>query len=59
MATPLPGLYLAGVISSGLQANRIFIENGRDHGDLIVAHLQKRLQSQVQAPLLSPLPAQE
>ncbi len=39
MATPLPGIYLAGVISSGLQANRIFIENGRDHGDLIVAHL--------------------
>ena len=39
MATPLPGLYLAGVIASGLQANRIFIENGRDHGDLIVAHL--------------------
>ncbi|MBL0170667.1 MAG: YpdA family putative bacillithiol disulfide reductase [Gemmatimonadaceae bacterium] len=40
MATPLPGLYLAGVIASGLQANRIFIENGRDHGDLIVAHLR-------------------
>jgi thioredoxin reductase (NADPH) len=39
MATPLEGLYLAGVIASGLQANRIFIENGRDHGDLIVAHL--------------------
>jgi len=42
MATPLPGLYLAGVISSGLQANRIFIENGRDHGDLIVSHLVSR-----------------
>ena len=39
MATPLPGLYLAGVIASGLQANRIFIENGRDHGELIAAHL--------------------
>ncbi len=39
MATPVPGIYLAGVIASGLQANRIFIENGRDHGDLIVAHL--------------------
>lgn len=42
MATPVPGLYLAGVISSGLQANRIFIENGRDHGDLIVSHLVSR-----------------
>jgi thioredoxin reductase (NADPH) len=39
MATPLPGVYLAGVIASGNQANRIFIENGRDHGDAIVAHL--------------------
>jgi len=39
MATPVAGIYLAGVIASGLQANRIFIENGRDHGDAIVAHL--------------------
>jgi thioredoxin reductase (NADPH) len=39
MATPLPGIYLAGVIASGFDANKIFIENGRDHGDLIVAHL--------------------
>jgi thioredoxin reductase (NADPH) len=39
MATPVPGVYLAGVIASGLQANRIFIENGRDHGAQIVAHL--------------------
>ncbi len=39
MATPLPGIYLAGVIASGFDANKIFIENGRDHGDMIVAHL--------------------
>jgi len=39
MATPLAGVYLAGVIASGFDANKIFIENGRDHGDLIVAHL--------------------
>jgi thioredoxin reductase (NADPH) len=39
MATPLPGIYLAGVIASGFDANKIFIENGRDHGDLIVADL--------------------
>ena len=39
MATPLPGVYLAGVIASGFDANKIFIENGRDHGELIVAHL--------------------
>lgn len=40
MATPVEGIYLAGVIASGLKANRIFIENGRDHGSLIAAHLQ-------------------
>ena len=40
MATPVGGIYLAGVIASGLKANRIFIENGRDHGSLIAAHLQ-------------------
>lgn len=40
MATPVPGVYLAGVIASGLQANRIFIENGRDHGAQIVAHVR-------------------
>jgi thioredoxin reductase (NADPH) len=43
MATPLPGLYLAGVIASGNQANRIFIENGRDHGEQIAADLRARL----------------
>lgn len=39
MATPVTGVYLAGVIASGLSANRIFIENGRDHGDTIVRHI--------------------
>lgn len=39
MATPVTGVYLAGVIASGLSANRIFIENGRDHGDAIVRHI--------------------
>lgn len=39
METPLPGVYLAGVIASGNEANRIFIENGRDHGSMIVAHI--------------------
>ena len=29
MATPLPGIYLAGVIASGNDANRLFIENAR------------------------------
>ncbi len=43
MATPVPGCYLAGVIASGNDANRLFIENARGHGELIVRHLQQRL----------------
>lgn len=39
MATPVSGCYLAGVIASGNDANRLFIENARGHGDLIVRHL--------------------
>ena len=43
MATPVPGCYLAGVIASGNDANRLFIENSRGHGELIVAHLLQQL----------------
>jgi thioredoxin reductase (NADPH) len=39
MATPVRGCYLAGVIASGNDANRLFIENARGHGELIVQHL--------------------
>ena len=37
MRTNVPGLYIAGVIAAGYNANKIFIENGREHGGLIVA----------------------
>jgi thioredoxin reductase (NADPH) len=39
METSVPGVFIAGVIASGYNANRIFIENGRDHGDLIARRL--------------------
>jgi thioredoxin reductase (NADPH) len=39
MATPVPGCYLAGVIASGNDANRLFIENARGHGEMIIRHL--------------------
>jgi thioredoxin reductase (NADPH) len=39
MESAVPGVFIAGVIASGFNANRIFIENGRDHGDLIVRRL--------------------
>jgi thioredoxin reductase (NADPH) len=38
MATDVPGIYIAGVIAAGYNANKIFIENGREHGGRIVAH---------------------
>ncbi|MDH3269833.1 MAG: YpdA family putative bacillithiol disulfide reductase [Gemmatimonadota bacterium] len=37
MRTNVPGIYIAGVIAAGHNANKIFIENGREHGALIVA----------------------
>jgi len=40
MATDVPGIYIAGVIAAGHNANKIFIENGREHGGRIVAHRQ-------------------
>ncbi len=39
METSVPGVYIAGVIASGFDANKTFIENGRYHGDLIARHL--------------------
>ena len=36
MCTNVAGLYIAGVIAAGHNANKIFIENGREHGGLIV-----------------------
>lgn len=39
----VPGLYLAGVIVSGLDTNEIFIENGRFHALQIIPHLTANL----------------
>ncbi|MEM6455976.1 MAG: NAD(P)-binding domain-containing protein, partial [Acidobacteriota bacterium] len=35
----VPGLYVAGALQAGRRTDRIFIENSRDHGDVIVRHL--------------------
>jgi thioredoxin reductase (NADPH) len=42
MGTPVEGIYLAGVIASGNDANRLFIENSRGHGELIVRDVVAR-----------------
>ena len=50
MVTPVPGCYLAGVIASGNDANRLFIENARGHGELIVQHLLRSRSGAIPAP---------
>lgn len=42
METPVPGVFIAGVLAAGNDANRIFIENGRWHGRAIVEAIRSR-----------------
>ena len=39
METNVQGIFIAGVIAAGNNANEIFIENGRFHGDMIAKHI--------------------
>ena len=39
LETVMAGLFIAGVVVAGFDANKVFIENGRFHGDKIVARL--------------------
>ncbi|MEO9871227.1 YpdA family putative bacillithiol disulfide reductase [Ekhidna sp.] len=41
METNVDGVYLAGVICGGLKTNTWFIENSREHAELIISHLSK------------------
>lgn len=43
MESNVPGIYIAGVVAAGYDANKIFIENGRFHGELIATSLSDRL----------------
>jgi thioredoxin reductase (NADPH) len=40
LETNVPNLFIAGVVVAGYDANKVFIENGRYHGDRIVARLK-------------------
>lgn len=42
LETDVPGIFIAGVVVAGYDANKVFIENGRYHGDRIVARLRGR-----------------
>jgi thioredoxin reductase (NADPH) len=46
METNVAGLFVAGGIAAGRQANKIFIENGRLHGAQIVKHILSHQTSQ-------------
>ena len=41
METDVPGVFIAGVLAAGHNANKIFIENGKEHGGRIVRALQR------------------
>lgn len=51
--TNVPGLYVAGTIQAGRNIDRIFIENSREHGPIIVRHLRGRLGAGSPEPALS------
>lgn len=42
METNVPGIYIAGVIAAGNNANEIFIENGRFHGEQIARSILEK-----------------
>jgi thioredoxin reductase (NADPH) len=42
LETTVPNLFIAGVVVAGFDANKVFIENGRFHGDKIVARILGR-----------------
>jgi thioredoxin reductase (NADPH) len=44
LETGVQGLYVAGAIVSGRETNRIFIENGRFHGEAVAEAIRRRLQ---------------
>jgi thioredoxin reductase (NADPH) len=39
LETPLPGVYLAGVLCAGRATSKLFIENTRDHGEIIIGQI--------------------
>ena len=41
----LPNVYLAGVIQAGMHTSKLFIENTRHHGEVIIGEVLKKLNS--------------
>ena len=45
LETELPGVYVAGVVCAGMRTNKLFIENTRDHGTIIIQDILKKYAS--------------
>jgi thioredoxin reductase (NADPH) len=45
MESTVPGFYLAGVVTTGHDSTKIFIENGRHHGRFIAGDLKKKFKA--------------
>ena len=45
LETNVPGLFVAGSVVAGKETNKIFVENGRQHGTVIIESLLRRLKS--------------
>ncbi len=41
--TTVPGLFVIGAVVAGMQSGRIFIENGRFHGEVVIRDIAARL----------------
>ncbi len=46
LETNLKGVYLAGVVCAGMLTSKLFIENTRDHGEIIVEHILQKEKGQ-------------
>ena len=42
LETNLPGVYLAGVVCAGMLTSKLFIENTREHGQIIIEHILQK-----------------
>jgi thioredoxin reductase (NADPH) len=42
LETNLPNIYIAGVVCAGMATSKLFIENTREHGDIIVGDILKK-----------------
>ena len=47
LETNMPNIYIAGVINSGMQTSKLFIENTRIHAGMIISDLTKKIKDSV------------